>query len=39
VYLADLPCALKHYELYAKAVPQDETTAIWIADLHKRIGK
>jgi tetratricopeptide (TPR) repeat protein len=39
VYLADLPCALKHYQLYAKAVPDDETTAIWIADLHRRIAE
>jgi tetratricopeptide (TPR) repeat protein len=39
VYLADLPCALRNYELYAKAVPGDETTAVWIADLQRRIGE
>ena len=39
VYMADLPCALQNYELYAQAVPDDASAAIWIADLHKRIGK
>lgn len=39
VYLADLGCALEQYELYAKAVPEDETSAVWIADLHRRMGK
>jgi Flp pilus assembly protein TadD len=39
VYLADAACALKHYELYAAAVPEDAAAAIWIADLHNRIGK
>jgi hypothetical protein len=32
-------CALQNYELYAHAVPDDAAAAIWIADLHKRIGK
>ena len=36
VYLADLGCALKHYELYAKAVPSDQAATIWIADLQNR---
>lgn len=39
VYLADASCALKHYELYAAAVPDDGAAAIWIADLHNRVGK
>jgi Tfp pilus assembly protein PilF len=39
VYMADLPCALQNYELYAQTVPDDAAAAIWIADLHKRIGK
>lgn len=39
VYLADLPCALEHYGLYAKAVPGDEAVAVWIADVQRRIGK
>ena len=39
VYLNDPGCALENYELYAKAVPDDEATSAWIADLRKRIGK
>ena len=39
VYLADLACALENYEIYAKAVPDDEAAALWIADLHNRTGK
>jgi len=39
VYLADLDCALEHYQLYAKAVPGDEAAAMWIADLRTRAGK
>jgi Flp pilus assembly protein TadD len=36
VYLADLACALEHYEAYRQAVPNDEHTAKWIADLNNR---
>jgi len=36
VYLADLKCALEHYEAYRQAVPNDEHTAKWIADLNNR---
>jgi Flp pilus assembly protein TadD len=39
VYLADLRCALENYERYVKAVPQDGAAAIWIADLHNRMGE
>jgi Flp pilus assembly protein TadD len=39
VYLGDLPCALEHYEIYARAVPQDGAAAIWIADLRNRMGE
>ena len=39
VYLNDPGCALENYELYAKAVPDDEAASAWIADLHKRIGR
>jgi Tfp pilus assembly protein PilF len=39
VYLVDLTCALENYELYAKAVPDDEAAALWIADLHNRTGR
>jgi hypothetical protein len=39
VYLADLDCALNHYALYAAAVPDDAAAAVWIADVHHRMGK
>jgi tetratricopeptide (TPR) repeat protein len=39
VYLADPECALKHYSLYAAAVPSDESASIWIADVRNRMGK
>jgi tetratricopeptide (TPR) repeat protein len=39
VYLRDLDCALEHYELYTRAVPEDEAAAMWIADLRNRVGE
>jgi Tfp pilus assembly protein PilF len=39
VYLADPSCALEHYELYTRAVPDDEAAAMWIADLRNRVGR
>jgi tetratricopeptide (TPR) repeat protein len=38
VYLADLECAIEQYELYTQAVPDDESAAMWIADLRSRVG-
>jgi Flp pilus assembly protein TadD len=38
LYLTDLECALRHYQVYSQAVPQDEAAAIWIADLRNRVG-
>ena len=39
VYLSDMKCALKHYELYTQAVPDDGAAAMWKADLRNRIGR
>ena len=39
LYLADLNCAIEQYELYTRKVPDDESVAIWIADLRNRVGK
>jgi Flp pilus assembly protein TadD len=36
VYLADLGCALKHYQAYQQAVPNDSDTTKWLADLNAR---
>lgn len=39
LYLRDLECALKNYQIYSTAVPNDKTVRIWIADLEKRIAR
>lgn len=39
MYLADASCALEHYEIHARAVPDDPEVAIWIADLRNRVGR
>jgi Flp pilus assembly protein TadD len=36
IYLADLGCALTHYQAYQQAVPTDEQAAKWIADVNAR---
>jgi tetratricopeptide (TPR) repeat protein len=38
LFLADLSCAIEHYERYAQAIPKDETVGMWIADLRQRTG-
>jgi Flp pilus assembly protein TadD len=38
LYLRDLECAIKHYELYSAAVPEDEKASMWLADLRNRTG-
>jgi len=39
LFISDVECALKHYELYRAAVPADKNVEIWIADLHNRNGQ
>lgn len=39
LYLADLQCALNQYQAYRQAVPNDEETGRWIADLQSRLNK
>lgn len=37
LYLADTECALRAYETYMAAVPDDDEVAIWIADVNNRM--
>lgn len=39
LYLADLECALEHYEAYMQAVVGDAEVEIWIADVRNRLGR
>jgi len=39
LYLADLECALAQYEIFSKAMPEDEQVKLWIADLNLRLGR
>mgnify|MGYP001136909483 CR=1 FL=1 len=39
IYLADLQCALEHYERYVEAAPEDGEAAMWVADLRNRLGQ
>jgi len=39
LFLLDLDCAIENYERYAQDFPEDETVAMWIADLRNRIAK
>ncbi len=39
LYLADLECALEHYEAYMQTVPEDDEVTIWMADARSRIGQ
>ena len=38
LYLADLACALEHYEAYLQAVAEDPEVAIWVTDIRNRMG-
>jgi tetratricopeptide (TPR) repeat protein len=39
LYLKDYDCALKNYQLYGAATPDDKKVEIWIADVSKRAGR
>jgi len=39
LYLNDPPCALEHYEIYSRAMPEDKQVKLWIADLRLRLGQ
>lgn len=39
LYLRDYECALREYEFYSGAMPDDKTAKIWIADVQRRLGK
>ena len=37
IYLADLACALEHYERYSQDIPDDREVTIWVGDVRNRI--
>jgi Flp pilus assembly protein TadD len=39
LFLSNRACALEHYERYAQTLPEDESVAMWIADLQKRTSQ
>ena len=39
LYLNDPTCALKHYEIYSEAKPDNKQVKAWIADLRARLGR
>jgi Tfp pilus assembly protein PilF len=39
LYLDDPVCALDHYEIYSRALPDDKQVKLWIADLQIRLGR
>lgn len=39
IYLNDKDCALKQYEIYSKAHPEDKKVSLWIVDLKKSAKK
>jgi len=39
LYLNDLESALRHYEIYSEAKPEDRQVKLWIADLRARLGR
>jgi len=39
LYMNDPVCALEHYEIYSRAMPEDKQVKLWIADLRLRLGQ
>jgi Flp pilus assembly protein TadD len=39
LYLDDSACALKQYQIYSEARPEDKKVKLWIADLRARAGR
>lgn len=39
LYLRDYECALREYEAFRSAEPEDKNIKIWIADVQRRLGK
>lgn len=39
LFMNDLDCAIKHYEVYLKLKPNEKNIEIWLADLKRRVGK
>ncbi len=37
LYLQDLNCAYKHYEIYLSAIPSEKTIKIWMTDVKNRM--
>lgn len=37
IYLADLACALEHYERYSQDIPDDREVEIWVGDVRNRM--
>jgi tetratricopeptide (TPR) repeat protein len=37
LYLADLACAVRNYEIYNEAVPDDQEVAIWLSDVRTQL--
>lgn len=38
LYMRDYACALRAYEAFSKAEPDDKNARIWVADMQKRVG-